>query len=952
MDIQSSLLVPRSQNLVEQIERVANWFGHLKSKTALSEQYSCLIEGLEGLLKIGQSSFLPDDIKSRFIQLANEAYGHMCAIWAHNHLMIQVLVIARELAISIGDHRSKAICDFQLSALMLALNELEESERAYHRGLKVAQELGDSEISDSAALYSIVYHTLRGEPNKVLKAYSLASNMLYQASINPFVITFGIPLTALAAAFTGQFRLGVRLLIGGRQAARSAGATAVDLALQAQLGGVLAASGDLAQARYHIEAAIDAPEDKHLPLSRYWAERSMAYLLYIEGDLKASYERMHLAQTRRSNSFFDRPSLFYHVPWILEMLQAFHLEGYDPIPGFNYKSEIDRIVNGINTHLKGVAFRLLAVEAHRKGASTSQVLEYLSSSRECLEKVGGHIELAKTMLETARAHIRNDDIEKAKPFISRAWKIYSRSAPSLFPEKMHHYIEAKLPLPTQEAYWPGHRHLMKLFDKMQLSGSGKELYQQLVILTCDFFDAERGALFIRNEETGALGLENVFNFSGFNASSPRAKWLLSVAGKALKENRPMIEDRIENDNQRRSALCIPFQACDKSHVLYLGTSYRHLLEKYPETELLLLSEHIGLQLRFVVNKFSDLEKSHKETLGQLTMAKDAGENDILFVCEAMDKLMENAKTVAQLDVPVLIQGETGVGKDLMAQYIHKQSPRNNMPFVTVDLSCASESLIESELFGHERGAFTGAEKQRIGCVELANEGTLFIDEIGEIPLAIQVKLLRVLQEKTFKRLGGMRTHHSNFRLIAATNRDLKQDVENKRFRIDLYHRLNVVPLVLPPLRDRKEDIVLLSMSFMKKFANKYNRPLPSINLSQEINLNEYSWPGNIRELKNLMERVVVMQDTSLIDNMLQKCLQPPTKTQSRLIPDELINNSKERFLTLDEVQAAYIKYVLNHTNGKIGGIDGAARALGIKRSTLYNRMKKIGVCRRDSKNIL
>lgn len=405
----------------------------------------------------------------------------------------------------------------------------------------------------------------------------------------------------------------------------------------------------------------------------------------------------------------------------------------------------------------------------------------------------------------------------------------------------------------------------------------------------------------------------------------------------------MLEDWIEEGKQRRSALCIPFQACDKNHVLYVGTSYRYIIQNYPQEKLLLLSEHIGLLLRLLINKLVSLEKSHKETLGQLTIAKETGDNNILHVCKTMGQLLENASTAARLDVPVLILGETGVGKELLAQFIHEQSLRNSMPFVTVDLSCTTESLIESELFGHERGAFTGAEKQRIGSIELADEGTLFIDEIGEIPLSIQVKLLRVLQEKTFKRLGGLQTHRSDFRLIAATNRDLKQDIQKKRFREDLYYRLNVVPLVIPPLRHRSEDILYLATNFLEYFSHKHGRPNLPLNAIQELCLRTYKWPGNVRELKNLMERVVVMQDATLIQRMIPEYIEPMEKTLPPAIPSNYIPIDDGRFPTLDEIQAAYIKHILHYTNGKIAGENGAAHLLGMNRSTLYNRIKKLGI---------
>jgi transcriptional regulator with GAF, ATPase, and Fis domain len=287
--------------------------------------------------------------------------------------------------------------------------------------------------------------------------------------------------------------------------------------------------------------------------------------------------------------------------------------------------------------------------------------------------------------------------------------------------------------------------------------------------------------------------------------------------------------------------------------------------------------------------------------------------------------------VADSGASVLISGETGVGKELLARRIHQMSSRAQGPFIVVDISTIPEGLVESELFGHEKGAFTGADRRKPGRIELAHRGTLFIDEVGEIPLFIQTKLLRVLQEKSLVRIGATHTVDSNFRLLAATNRDLETEVARGQFREDLYYRLNVVPLKIPPLRDREGDIILLAEHFLKHYTQKHHRPDLKLSASDIARLNAYHWPGNVRELQNVIERAVLMANDEQLELTLSLEIKPTPEHPFSDIP------------TMEELQRRYIKYLLEKTGRKIGGSDGAAELLGMKRSTLYNRMRKLGL---------
>jgi formate hydrogenlyase transcriptional activator len=301
---------------------------------------------------------------------------------------------------------------------------------------------------------------------------------------------------------------------------------------------------------------------------------------------------------------------------------------------------------------------------------------------------------------------------------------------------------------------------------------------------------------------------------------------------------------------------------------------------------------------------------------------------------ALQRLLKNVETVAPTGSTVLICGETGTGKELIARAIHNLSPRHPNAFVKMNCAAIPTGLLESELFGHEKGAFTGAVAQRIGRFELANRGTVFLDEVGEIPLELQTKLLRVLQEREFERLGSTRTIRTDARLIAATNRDLSEMVGEQKFRSDLFYRLNVFPVRVPSLRERPEDIPLLVRHFVQHFARQMHRVIETIPCETMTALTQYQWPGNIRELQNLIERAVILSPGPVLRVPLQD------------LPSRSIAGSGQvRSQTLAEAERAHILEALKETKWVIAGSKGAAARLGMNRSTVQFRMRKLGIVR-------
>jgi formate hydrogenlyase transcriptional activator len=322
--------------------------------------------------------------------------------------------------------------------------------------------------------------------------------------------------------------------------------------------------------------------------------------------------------------------------------------------------------------------------------------------------------------------------------------------------------------------------------------------------------------------------------------------------------------------------------------------------------------------------------------------------DIVGKSEALRRVLSEIETVAPADSTVLIYGETGTGKELIARAVHNLSSRKSNTFVKLNCAAIPTGLLESELFGHERGAFTGAISQRVGRFELAHRGTIFLDEIGEIPLELQPKLLRVLQEREFERLGSTRTLRSDARLIAATNRDLKVMIDEQKFRTDLYYRLNVFPVRIPALRERKEDIPLLVRHFVQQFSQRNNRVINSIPFETMEALVRYHWPGNIRELQNVIERAVIISKSPVLNVAVGELeFQTPREAAPNVTQPEREDLSQQENLhhILEKTERTQILRALEACNGLITGTKGAAARLGIKRSTLQVRMKKLGIRR-------
>jgi formate hydrogenlyase transcriptional activator len=376
---------------------------------------------------------------------------------------------------------------------------------------------------------------------------------------------------------------------------------------------------------------------------------------------------------------------------------------------------------------------------------------------------------------------------------------------------------------------------------------------------------------------------------------------------------------------------------------YLG-SFHVAFKELPSNidELSAFCRELSAQITIAVDNMLSYDKQRKknerlEKQKQYVLEKiGKSYEDFYFDSLVMSKVMNEVNLISGSDTSVLITGETGTGKDHIARYIHNHSSRRDQLFVKVNCAALAPSLIESELFGHAKGSFTGANNKRTGRFEMADGGTVFLDEIGELPISVQAKILQVIEDKTFERVGESAPTSVDFRIISATNQDLSRKIREDKFRRDLYYRLNIMHILIPPLRDRVGDIPLLVKCFTTKFAGKIQKPEARYTASAIEALCRYPWPGNVRELQNVVERIMILRGGHAITEMDINHLLHSFEADE----DE---TGKERFLTRHEMEKRHIEGALKHCRGVVGGKHGAARLLGIPRTTLQYRMKKLGI---------
>ncbi|MGM0453250.1 MAG: sigma 54-interacting transcriptional regulator [Thermodesulfobacteriota bacterium] len=847
--------------------------------------------------------------------------------------LIEILQKALKATGRTGDRRSMAMINLHLGRLLYFAEQRETAMSLFMSGKAEVDALGDEDILNQAAEFIGLFYFIQGRFPEAIQYFEQAAHS-FESETGTRVINPSGPLwLSYCAAFLGQFHRAIGTLDYYRRLAVEGADKELATTLRAVLGIILLGIKKQKEAYFHLSGALQEARKSHNALASYFAKGGLAFHHYHEGRLQEARDWIHqTAEEGQSSGLVHQ----YASPIVIETLFALHRQRALDMPHFDFYREFARIMREPNVHLRGVALRLRAVDAMGDDFAVDAVKKDLERSETYLKQSGDPIQLGKTRLEMTRVKLQTGEKDTARELAEQARKDFGSYVEVFFPDDLRPLLTLKSDL---NFYKSPDDELISMFadviDDLAPSADFDTLLSRTVRATNRFFGAERGGVFwfSRPASQKPPMLRGACNLSAADVSTDAFRENLAMVFKAFHDNTAQVmrrDDFTADPSRVKAMLAVPFCVEGKVRgVFYHDNAYvRDCFDNFDKAQLSQMAQWLTRYIDHIFDFSSRLKKKATDQLRQFESPHDAA---VIAESPEMIETLAQADRIAQSDSAVLILGETGAGKEVLARRIHHASPRRNNPLVVVDPTAIPENLVESELFGYEKGAFTGADRQKKGRLELAHQGTLFIDEIGEIPRATQVKLLRALQEKTTSRIGGNKPIVSDFRIVTATNRDLAAEVAAGRFREDLYYRLNVIPITLPALRQRKADVREMARHFLHRFAHKYNHPHLTLCPEHEAVLTAYDWPGNVRELQNVMERAVLLSGENHLELHLPGDRPEQTAHPFADMP------------SLAEMERRYIQYVLDNTGGKLSGPGSAAEVLQIKRTTLYNRMKKLGL---------
>jgi transcriptional regulator with GAF, ATPase, and Fis domain len=684
-----------------------------------------------------------------------------------------------------------------------------------------------------------------------------------------------------------------------------------------------------------LRGLLSVPGDTLGPHNLWIVSDCMAYVHCINQRYQAAFESMEKAY-ELSRSIGRTCNVSSWRFQVLSILESKNLVS-DTI---NFDSELKQVLSSDNVYLKGVAFRHKALCGMKRGVPGKEVLAHLFESERRLEQSGAQIQLARTRVALADYFRKQRKQKDAEYYLAKALSFLSAIDRDLVPRDLLEF------LPREEKMEFMIERLTRINESLGTTRDASSFLDRVLNVAMDFTLAMRGAFMIADKDRIRIIASRNLDASSFGSDTDKVG---SIVLHAVRKGMELIDVEVEwkklaPDAPPRvplpgSMICMPARLGETVYG-YLCLDNRlgnkHFsVDELPFLRMLCSQIAVGLadirlheELKEQRDRFEDENIYYKREMGIAdATAEIVGESG------AMKSVLAQIRDVASTGSCVLILGETGVGKELVAKAVHTLGRNAKGPFISVNLATLPPDLVASELFGHEKGAFTGAHQQTKGRFELADGGTIFLDEIGETPLNVQVKLLRVLQENTFERLGSARPIKSNFVVVAATNKDLLIEVQNKTFREDLYYRLNVFPIIIPPLRERKEDIAVLARYFLDKFTRKLGKHVRQIPPHEMRKLIDYHWPGNVRELQHVIERAVILSDG-------QRVVFPELRVASGKTTSATRSSDS---LTLAETIRRRVEEVLRSTRWRVGGPQGAARILGLKPTTLFALMKRYGI---------
>lgn len=870
--------------------------------------------------------------------------------------MQRVILRARVAARRIGDGQAFRLLNtvFETQSLLdprgypyCYLSDPEE------KGTGLVGLVEDRVYNANTALFFGTYHLLMGHPRLALDHFVLRSSAVSEEAYQELVEAIYAPFEAVASAMTGEFHRARALLLQELQTPRRFRHSAVRCMLQIRLAEVLLDMGETESALEYIDAAMDGVSlGGHIP---GWiaAHVSLARCHLLSGRVRQAWNTLEKALPAARTMGYEYVTC---TPAFLNMLYMFRRKGFPDIPYYGFDNFLRRCLKGSNLTMRYVALRIRAHQMLNGGRPIEHTYPLLRKCRNFFAIYGLAHEEAKTNAMLADACLKSGDRKFALRYAIEAWPFYARypALSASWPETLRDLIP-HAPVERQRIAGQAESCLRQLTRALlELDPLDQQFLSALTAALCRVFGASRGIIW-RVSINGGLRLLHLHGVARDqvegNVFSTRRRLIEESCGVIPFHTMVRTEENAAESGLEAMALVLPVpQGLDSCHTFYFeGLHWLWSEENLTESVLVQLGEMLAVLLR----RWS--RRLEQGSTGRNELPKEDG---LLHQSEVMRDFLQKVDSAATADVSVLIHGESGVGKELIARRIHRMSRRPG-PFVAVNLSSLPEELFESEMQGHERGAFTGANQQKIGLLELAHRGTLFIDEVPDISPRVQVKLLRLLQERSFMRLGSTRVIHSDFRLVVATNKDLKEEVRQGRFRSDLFYRICVISLHVPPLRERREDIPLIAAHYLEEFAGRHHRDIPVLGKKHWEKLCTHTWPGNVRELRNVMEQAVILSSVDspylameLSDESPEESAGPAPRLEIALSPFqpvafpsfmEFMEGALAAFPSLDKLEEFYIREVLRVTKGRVSGRWGAATLLGMSRGSLYEKMRRLGI---------
>ena len=893
-----------------------------------------LMFALERLRNLSPSTLL--QIK-RFLGLCRELNLFIVCSGIFIPGLPQFFFQARDMALGTGDMGETALMDLLIGSLNVC-NIPEHNSAYFHeimaRGRAELDTVKDPVLVETAVPYLGIFAFLEGDYEQAMNFFSRASRKM-RIQRRRYFEMFYARHWGFAAANRGDFDLAVRLLLTRLRQAEVSSDSSLSRNMRSQLAFVYLRMGRSEKALEQLDMALTGITKKTDIASAVTTLRHLACYHMFSGHIEAAYKVLLPALRKAEAQGYQRPVYLNGV--FLELLACMHEKGLPPLPCYSFEEELARCLSGPNRLLRGVAFRVQGRLLERAGKKAEAVEAYRRSIA-LLDAIHNTLGADQTRLFLASLLLDENEKEAAL-LVNEAWRSYRYQKAFFWSDRLLRLVPSYLNA-GEESVVSAHALVEAFRDNFAPRRSGlsfEEFSRMLLTESGRLLGASEGWLYHRSQPSAPLRLVEK---NGSALESFLGAATVEEMAELVAEGEPVILDSVTDGEKRGMFVGLPLDC--RPYGLYVLC----LAGTFPEKLRAVLDETLLRDIARVLT-WPCMLTLETERRTQSVSAPGESSQEMIWVSSTMRNFLADVDNAAGTDAAVLLNGESGVGKEMLARRIHERSGRSGR-LVTINMASLQDELFESEFFGHEKGAFTGAMNSKLGLVELAENGTLFLDELTEASPRVQAKLLRVLQERSFLRVGGTRSIRINFRLVAATNRNIGEAVRTGAFRADLYYRVAVICLHIPPLRERRQDILPLARYYLHHFAHRHGRDV--VQDFSEANcrlLEQWPWPGNIRELRNVVEQSVLLSGGRTLAFQDGFYEAPVRSAASGGRNEPPAAEREEPVCSVEEAEKRCILAALRRTGWRIDGRYGALAVLKISRSALYAKMRKYGLSRED-----